>query len=1208
MASFSGTFGADTLMGGVGNDILDSGAGDDTLAGGDGGDTLLAGAGNDILDGGTGADSMDGGTGNDFFRVDNSGDVVVDSGGGIDTVESSASITLGLGIEVLTLTGTGNVSGVGNTSSNTITGTSGANYLSGASGNDTLIAYAGNDILDGGTGIDRMDGGTGDDLYRVDTVGDVLIEAFGAGNDTVESSVSVTLASNIEVLKFTTTANVGGTGNDLANTIIGNEAINNFSGMSGNDTLIGAGGNDYLTGGLGNDSIDGGSGTADVAVFTGARAGYSIAVAGDGTVTVTDINGADGNEGVDVLRGTETLRFSDGSQTSANFAPNAAADKSFALLEDAAATSLGIAAPTDADADQLTIRVTAVPQGGLGTVRLADIDGGGVVVLGQILTSAQLTRLVFTPNANAAGTGTFAYRVTDPSLAADTQTVTFTVAPVADAPTLTLADSTGVVNGAIALHITAVLTDGSETLSLAVSGLPVGARLSDGVHTFTAAAGNVDVDITGWTLSDLSLTPPAGSDIDFTFEVTATSTDSGAQASASGSVNVTVNTVGGNTLMLSSLNGTNGFRLDGSGLCAFSGMSVASAGDVNGDGFDDLLVGAPWAYSSTSMTGESYLVFGKAGGWTSGVSAPSLNGTNGFAIGGAAAYDAAGWSVASAGDVNGDGLDDFVIGAPAAANYSGASYLIFGKAGGWAPDFSVSTLNGVNGFRLSAGAVADQLGWSVASAGDINGDGFDDLIVGAPSADFGGAAYVVFGKGAGWAANLNITSLNGSNGFRLTGPGSADYAAASVASAGDVNGDGYDDMIVGVDGADLNGGTSGAAYVVFGKAGGWAASTSLGNMNGSNGFRLEGVAAGDQAGHCVASAGDINGDGYGDLIIGAPYADSGGLSSGASYVVFGKAGGWAASLDLADLNGGNGFRIVGAEAGDWSGRSVASAGDINGDGYDDLIIGAGRADSGGMSSGTAYVVFGHAGGWAASLDLGTVDGSQGFRLIGAGAGDGAGLAVASAGDINGDGFDDMLVGSPYAGADDQSGSTYVLFGRAFNYAVTHLGTSSDDVLDGTTAEERFVGGLGDDTMYGGGGADAFQGGGGNDTFVLGAGLQREADGGSGSDTVSLGAAQAMFDFRAIDNGRFIDVEKLDFAGGQANTVTMSTLDMLNMVGAGKELTIDGDTNDSFTLIGNWTLVGVVDGHFEYALDQQSTGPAGHPTVWVDTDLVFTLLH
>ncbi|SOD18866.1 FG-GAP repeat-containing protein [Nitrosomonas ureae] len=184
------------------------------------------------------------------------------------------------------------------------------------------------------------------------------------------------------------------------------------------------------------------------------------------------------------------------------------------------------------------------------------------------------------------------------------------------------------------------------------------------------------------------------------------------------------------------------------------------------------------------------------------------------------------------------------------------------------------------------------------------------------------------------------------------------YSGRSVSTAGDVNSDGLDDLIVGAWGASPNGGYSGSSYVVFGKAVGFSAAMDLSSLDGSNGFRLDGVAGDDSSGISVSTAGDVNSDGFDDLIVGADGADPNGSRSGSSYVVFGKVSGFSAAMDLSSLDGSNGFRLDGVAADDSSGRSVSTAGDVNSDGFDDLIVGAYGADPNGSYSGSSYVIFG----------------------------------------------------------------------------------------------------------------------------------------------------------------------------------------------------------------------------------------------------------
>ena len=572
-------------------------------------------------------------------------------------------------------------------------------------------------------------------------------------------------------------------------------------------------------------------------------------------------------------------------------------------------------------------------------------------------------------------------------------------------------------------------------------------------------------------------------------------------------------------LNLGDLTGDNGFRLDGQAAGDLSGFTVASAGDVNGDGFDDLIISS--RLGGVNDNGAVYVVFGKGSAWTDIFALSSLNGSNGFRIDGIAGQNPFFTRAASAGDINGDGYDDIIVGyaqySPDGLVQAGSSFVIFGKPSGWTANLALSSLDGSNGFRINGLAVANSVGWSVAGAGDINDDGFDDVIIGGPGAapngnPLAGSAYVIFGKGTAWSATFALSGLNGANGLRIDGTIADDQAGLSVASAGDVNGDGIDDMIIAAPLADPDGNTgAGSSYVVFGKTGGWTGTFALSSLNGSNGFRINGVAENDASGRSVASAGDVNGDGFAELIMGAPEATAGGsAAAGYSYVVFGKASGWAATLALSSLNGSNGFRIDGTGAQVRSGTSVAAAGDVNGDGFDDLIIGASGFDPPGASdAGASYVLYGKATGWAASILLSSLNGANGFRLDGAQAGDVSGSSVASAGDINRDGFADVIVGALASDASGQTnaGASYVVFGDATG-AITRIGTAANnffgggsfnDSLSGAGGNDSLLGGDGADTLDGGTGADTIRGGGGDDLIIDADGVI-SIDGGAGANT------------------------------------------------------------------------------------------------------------
>jgi Ca2+-binding RTX toxin-like protein len=489
---------------------------------------------------------------------------------------------------------------------------------------------------------------------------------------------------------------------------------------------------------------------------------------------------------------------------------------------------------------------------------------------------------------------------------------------------------------------------------------------------------------------------------------------------------------------LSNLNGSNGFALNGMAVYDGSGNLVSGAGDINGDGIDDLIIGAEGADPNGQGSGQSYVVFCRREGFAASINLSDLNGSNGFALNGIGAYDNSGDSVSGAGDINGDGIDDLIIGAPFASpngNYSGQSYVVFGRREPFAAELNLSELNGSNGFALNGIAWFDLSGNSVSGAGDINGDGIDDLIIGASLADpnsvESGQSYVVFGRREPFAAELNLSELDGSNGFALNGIAEWDRLGISVSGAGDIDGDGIDDLIVGASGASPNGNYTGQSYVVFGSRSGFAASINLSDLNGSNGFALNGIAGGDELGISLRGAGDINGDGIDDLIIGAREASPNGVESGQSYVVFGRREGFAAEFNLSVLNGSNGFALNGIAAYDNSGNSVSGAGDINGDGIDDIIIGAWGASPNGNYSGQSYVVFGRREGFAASINLSDLNGSNGFALNGIAGGDQSGNSVSGAGDLNGDGIDDLIIGAPGASPNgNYSGQSYVVYGNA----------------------------------------------------------------------------------------------------------------------------------------------------------------------------------
>ncbi len=519
---------------------------------------------------------------------------------------------------------------------------------------------------------------------------------------------------------------------------------------------------------------------------------------------------------------------------------------------------------------------------------------------------------------------------------------------------------------------------------------------------------------------------------------------------------------------LSFLTPAQGFRIIGDAAGDNASLSVSNAGDVNGDGIDDLIVGAHRGDDGGNEAGEAYVVYGRndPSRTRGSLDLTGLSAADGFRIIGDAAGDFAGWSVSSAGDVNGYGIDDLIVGAVTGDDggiSAGETYIIYGRndPNRTRGPLDLTGLTAADGFIIIGDAAGDFAGISVSDAGDVNGDGIYDLIVGAYSGDDGGTdageAYVVYGK-TGPRGALDLTGLSAADGFRIIGDAAYDGAGRSVSIAGDVNGDGIDDLIVGAPNGDDGGNFAGEAYVIFGRndPGRTRGPLDLTGLSAADGFRIIGDTAGDLAGFSISNAGDVNGDGIDDLIVGALFGDDGGTNAGAAYVIYGRSGG-RSNLDLSTLTAADGFRILGDAANDYAGISVSSAGDINGDGIDDLIVGANQNDAGGTNAGAAYVIYGRndPSGTRGPLDLTNLSSANGFRIIGDAAGDNAGRSVSNAGDVNGDGLDDLIVGATGndAGGTD-AGEAYVIYGARTAPVITSNGggaTAAINVAENTRA-------------------------------------------------------------------------------------------------------------------------------------------------------------
>ena len=415
------------------------------------------------------------------------------------------------------------------------------------------------------------------------------------------------------------------------------------------------------------------------------------------------------------------------------------------------------------------------------------------------------------------------------------------------------------------------------------------------------------------------------------------------------------------------------------------GLAVSWAGDVNGDGYGDIIAGEPYYEEdgwNPTRQGRALCFHGSASGLAASPARTWVGIDN---------DEIFGYSMSGAGDVNGDGYADVIIGSPGInVSYRGAASVFLGSPTG---------LPASAAWRVAAPILFSEVyGHVVCTAGDVNGDGYSDVIVGDPKFNAGpilspvvdaGRAFLYLGSPDG----LSTTMLN-------TRDGPQDHARFgwSVASAGDVNGDGYGDVIIGAPLYDAGQTDEGRAFLYLGAATGLAATatwTAESNQNNA------------QFGYCVSTAGDVNGHGYGDVIIGAPYYDNGQTDEGRAYIFHGIATGLSAIAAATRESD---------QANAHFGWSVNTAGDVNGDGYSDVIIGAPDHDNGQTNEGRASVYMGSGGGLGATPWI-TESDQAGAQL---------GISVAGGGDVNGDGYGDVIIGVPlYDGAFTNEGQVRI---------------------------------------------------------------------------------------------------------------------------------------------------------------------------------------
>jgi hypothetical protein len=746
------------------------------------------------------------------------------------------------------------------------------------------------------------------------------------------------------------------------------------------------------------------------------------------------------------------------------------------------------------------------------------------------------------------------------------------------------------------------------------------------------------------------------------------------------------------------------------GAAASDRINGFATGNINGDNHKDLIFTSPFMNGGAGapQAGGVTVVFGKANWNDYGTFDLANLGENGWVLRGTEFNMQLGQGGSGViGDLNGDGKGELIAGAPLAANGSttqgGAAYIVFGSTG---PLGTPETVGNNTRYVLKTNEITQDKGFVFRGLGDndwlgnatlgisttlkantgenlksdFNGDGIADFFIAARNydrplvpaaggnpgqtfADDVGAVVVVFGQAPGIAygdlvgnvREMTIDHLTGlDKGFIIRGAATDDFAGTSLASAGDVNGDGVTDLLIGARGVD-NGSSNvnaGAAYVVYGKKTPdgqetWAGLIDdpqkpgrkildLGNLKSEDGFMIRGEAQNGEFGRSVEGVGDVNGDGFDDIVVGAPFLTTGTKTeAGSAYVILGSKFGQSTPavsptgrqiLDVAAMTSAQGFIIRGV-AGISNpdsetpqlGRTVGAAGDVNGDGLADIMVTAPRLDRGStvgdVDVGRAYIIFGKkttdnegnvGEGWGQSvngqsvLDLANFAAGDGFSLVGRSSnleslGNSQGdSSILSPGDLNGDGIDDLFINAANAnmfGRND-SGEGVFVYGAVGRGGLTRMGTTGGNNLNGGSLN---------DTINGQGGADRLLGFAGNDTLIIGDANFIRVDGGTGTDTLRLaGPGGFSLNLSTLVTGAIKDIEQIDLVVGGSlnNTLTVTKQSLLDLSSTSDLLKVFGDSGDTVNA-GGFTAGSILtDNNITYNVYTN-----GSATLWVQQGVI-----
>ena len=431
-----------------------------------------------------------------------------------------------------------------------------------------------------------------------------------------------------------------------------------------------------------------------------------------------------------------------------------------------------------------------------------------------------------------------------------------------------------------------------------------------------------------------------------------------------------------------------------------SGMGFSGVGDVNGDGYYDIMVGGQYNDEAGVNAGKAYLVFGKSYGWERSINLSQADAS----FLGEREGDMAGRHTTGAGDVNRDGFDDILISAPFYDRDPdemniGKVYLIYGKRTGWEKNTPLNESD-ASFIEDDWGSRTGYVGLNVEGVGDVNGDGYDDFVIGIPmnhSCVYRGQAHLFLGNEKGWGKDTNLSEADVTIEGIWEGPYLNNILGMAAEDIGDINGDGIDDLFISMRHA-FEGKGGGAIF--FGKRSGWSNfidisdcdASIIGTSNETDEWTL--------AGEFISGAGDVNGDGINDILISSRFEEG---ESNRVSLFYGRKKGWARNMSLDEADS----EFLSER---WDVKIRCSeAGDVNGDGYDDIVLSAPFLDSGGPRYGKVYLYTGQEDPWGKGMNISSCDAT----FIGEVEWDCAGYWIDGVGDVNGDGYDDIFIGAPW---------------------------------------------------------------------------------------------------------------------------------------------------------------------------------------------------